>query len=155
MQNPGAIPVNVRGSQVWGSKWARGSEAHSQQLLGQASARRDCCPERDMETGLSEGALCTGQPGRPWEEKALAGLGETTPTGFGIHSKFSALVANARRSPKGLRGGEPAGDPEGFVGPVHQPLLAPGPHGLSAPGESQRPRLVRGSYVSNTVCQHT
>lgn len=39
---PGCNTSDVRGSQVWGSKWARGRKAHSQQLLEQVSARRDC-----------------------------------------------------------------------------------------------------------------
>lgn len=48
-------------------------------------------------------ALCSrGSLEGPGEEKAPAGLGETTPTGFGIHSKFSALVANARLLTKGV-----------------------------------------------------
>lgn len=103
MHNPGAIPVNVRGSQVWGSKWARGSEAHSQQLLGQASPQ--LAVTADLNGTPKRGSLRvlrTGSLEGPGEEKAPAGLGETTPTGFEIHSKFSALVANARRSPKGL-----------------------------------------------------
>lgn len=99
---PGCNTSDIRGSQVWGSKWARGREAHSQQPLDQASARHGCWPERDTETGLCEGAVRTGQPGRPRGGEGVAGLGETTPTGFGIHSKFSALVANARLLTEGV-----------------------------------------------------
>lgn len=47
--------------------------------------------------------LCTqGSLEDSGEKKAPAGLGETTPTGFGIHSKFSALVTNARLLSKGV-----------------------------------------------------
>lgn len=42
-------------------------------------------------------AFHTGQTGRFWVgEGHLAGFGRPSPAGSGIHSKFSALVANVR-----------------------------------------------------------
>lgn len=67
-------------------------------------------------------ALHSGQTGRFWVEKeAWVVLGRQSPAGFGIHSKFSALVANARLlSPKGVsEEGTLQGTPRALWGPVY------------------------------------
>lgn len=86
-------------------------------------------------------------------------LGRRSPAGFGIHSKFSALVANnkAAHLEGCLRGGEPAGDPKGFVESCASISAHPCPlHTDPRPTcrESQRPCLLWGSYVSNTIATH-
>lgn len=115
---PGCNTSDIRGDQVWGSEWVRGRDTHSQQLLEQVSARHYRRLKRDIEMGLSECGFAHGQTGGHGQEKASwLVLGKQPRTDFGIHSKFSALVANTRLLTKGsLRGGEPAGDPKGFVG---------------------------------------
>lgn len=143
-----------RGSPVWGSKWARGREAHPQQLLAQASARQDCGPERDTFTGsLRAGTLCTGSLGSPGEEQAPAGLGETTPQALRFTVNLVHLWPMQGCSPKGSQRRRACrGTPRALC---MGPCSLPGPPRLSPPGESQRAHLLQGSYVSNTVCQHT
>lgn len=85
-------------------------------------------------------------------------LGRRSPAGFGIHSKFSALVANTRLLPwKGVSEEESLqGTARAVWNPVHRSLLSPVPS-TQTPGppvESQRPGLLWGSYVSNTISTH-
>lgn len=55
-----------------------------------------------------------------WEKAACLVLGRQSPAGFGIHSKFNALVANIRLlTPKGVSEQESLrGTPRALWGPL-------------------------------------
>lgn len=84
-------------------------------------------------------------------------LGRRSPAGFGIHSKFSALVANTRLLTwKGVSGGEPAGDPKGCVESCASISAQPRPS-TQTPGppvESPRHLAFCGAATSVTPFQH-
>lgn len=112
---------------------------------------------RTEKKGFLRVALHTGQV-RFWEKAAWLVLGRSSPTGFGIHSQFSAPVANRRLlSPKGALEGESLQGTPTALWDQCLNLCSPASsaHRRQAHGESLRPSLRRGSYVSNTVCQHT
>lgn len=89
--HPGAMPVMSEGVRIWGLKWARDREVHSP-----AAARthvplpRLLTQERNRD--FREWLSIPGKPeGCGWGQAAWLVWGK-----FGIHSKFSAPVANTR-----------------------------------------------------------
>lgn len=86
-------------------------------------------------------------------------LGRRSPAGFGIHSKFSALVANTRLLTwKGVSEEESLqGTPRAVWNPVHRSLLSPVPS-TQTPGppvESPRDLAFCGAVTSVTPFLHT
>lgn len=153
---PGCNTSDIRGSQVWGSRWARGREAHSQQPLDQAQLAMAADLNGTQKWG-SVRVLCTrGSLEGPGEDKARLVLGRQPPQALGFTVNLVHLWPMQGCSPKGSQRRRACRGPQGLCGScASTPARPQSPHRLSPPGESQRPRLLRGSYVSNTVCQHT
>lgn len=137
---------------VWGSVWA-----------GDRGPLPRSCWKRHLLTvvatlGLTDRAFqkwlfTQGKlEGSGWEKLAWLVLGRQSPAGFGIHSKFSALVANTRLlTPKGLSEKSLWGHQGRCRARGSGLFVSTEPPGCGEPGTP----ACRGSNVGNTVCQHT
>lgn len=139
-----------RGSPVWGSPWAGGREAGSQQLLAQVSARHDCGLDRDPEPG-SLRALCArgSLEGPGGEEQAPAGHGETAPQASGFTVNLVHLWPMQGCSPKGSPRGRACRGPRGLCGFCASPPARP----QAPPPDSAHPESPRDPAFCGQLCQ--